>query len=174
MEGSATRDSVSLFSLLVGVSLTALPGATPLASRHDFHVSHARVVVEGNVVLARVRFFKDDLEKALKRPMVDDSISHAALTSYVNKTFVVRADGALLTGEFLDGAPDKDGDQAVWWILIQYKAAKPVSALGLRDHVLFETFSDQQNLVALAKQPGDQRKSLYFQAGDRTEQVVRF
>lgn len=160
-----------LLALLAGIT-TTVAGAASV--RHDFHVSHARVVVEGNVVLARVRFFRDDLEKALKRPIRDDSLSQVALATYVNKTFLVRADGVTLNGEYLDGASDKDGDQAVLWILMQYKAAKPVTALGLRDHVLFETFSDQQNLVALAKQPGDQRKSLYFQGGDRTEQVVRF
>ena len=40
--------------------------------------------------------------------------------------------------------------------------------------MLFDSFEDQQNLVVVNKQPGDDRRTLYFQGGDRTEQVVKF
>jgi hypothetical protein len=39
---------------------------------------------------------------------------------------------------------------------------------------MFETFNDQQNTVLVAKQPGDERRGLYFQAGDRAEQMLTF
>ncbi len=48
------------------------------------------------------------------------------------------------------------------------------TSLGLKVHVLFDTFGDQQNIVILSRQPGDERRSLYFQPGDLKEQVVRF
>jgi len=86
----------------------------------------------------------------------------------------VRADGVPLTGAMLDGGGDSDGDQKVWWVLLQWKAGRPVQAIGLKTHVLFDTFDDQQNLVVVNKQPGDERRSLYFQAGDRAEQTIRF
>ena len=67
-----------------------------------------------------------------------------------------------------------DGDQPVWWVLVQWKAVRPVTVLGLTAHVLFDTFDDQQNIVVVNRQPGDERRSLYFQTGDRTEQIIRF
>lgn len=161
-------------------SLLALPlgpGAglsAPPPAMHNTHISHTRLVLEGPVVLARVRMYRDDLEKALKRKITDDPAAQAAVAQYVTKNFGVRADGVPLAGEMLDGGSDKDGDQPVWWVLVQWKAARPVTALGLKAHVLFDTFDDQQNLVVVNRQPGDERRSLYFQTGDRTEQTIRF
>ena len=54
------------------------------------------------------------------------------------------------------------------------KAAKPVKTIGVRVHLMFESFNDQQNTVLVARQPGDERRGLYFQAGDLKEQVLRF
>ncbi len=160
----------------VGPAVAPAVGPAPRVApaRHNTHISHTRIVLEGAVVLARVRMFRDDLEKALKRKITDDAAAQGAVAQYVTKHFLVRADGAALAGELLDGGADTDGDQKIWWVLVQWKAAAPVKALGVRAHVLFETFDDQQNLVVVNKQPGDERRSLYFQAGDRSEQTLRF
>ncbi|MBI2407853.1 MAG: hypothetical protein HYV19_06110 [Gemmatimonadetes bacterium] len=146
----------------------------PAAVPHDLHVAHTRMVIEGNAVVARVRMFRDDLEKALKRKITDDAASRAAVSAYVTQHFLVRAEGAELTGEVLDGGGDVDNEQPIWWVLVQWKAPKPVKTLGVRVHLMFETFNDQQNTVLVAKQPGDERRGLYFQAGDRAEQVLTF
>ena len=155
-----------ILALAAGLLLSAPP--------HDLHVAHTRMVVEGAVVVARVRMFRDDLQKALKRPVVDDTASRAAVAAYVVQHFVVTAGGARLTAEVLDGGGDTDGDQPVWWVLVQWKAPQPVKVLGLKVHLLFDTFTDQQNIVQVSRQPGDERRGLYFQAGDRSEQVLRF
>jgi hypothetical protein len=144
------------------------------AAPHNTHISHTRVVIEGPVVLARVRMFRDDLEKAVKVKVNDAPASKAAVEKYVTQHLIVRADGTVLTAEVVDQGPDLDGDQPIWWALLQWKAARPVVALGLKVHVLFDTFEDQQNLVVVTRQPGDDRRTLYFQGGDRTEQVVKF
>ena len=126
------------------------------------------------MVLARVRMFRDDLEKGFKQKIAETPAGLALVGAHVARQLVVRADGVPLAAEVLDGGPDQDGDQPIWWVLIQWKAAKPVVALGLKVHVLFDTFDDQQNLVVVNRQPGDDRRTLYFQGGDRSEQVVKF
>ncbi len=148
--------------------------AAAAAVRHNTHIAHTRMVVEGPMVVARIRMFRDDLQKALKRTVGDDAASQAALRAYINGSFGVTADGARLTAEIADSGGDTEGDQPIWWVLVQWKAARPVKSVGLKVHLMFDTFSDQQNVVVLNKQPGDERRSLYFQAGDRTEQVIKF
>jgi hypothetical protein len=163
-----------MIGALAAALLLAVPPLAPHAPPHDLHLSHTRMVIEGTAVVARVRMFRDDLEKSLKRKIADDAASKAAVAAYMAQHFLVSADGTTLTSEVLDSGGDMDGDQPVLWVLVQWKAAKPVKALGVRMHVMFETFSDQQNTVLVARQPGDERRGLYFQAGDLAEQVLKF
>ena len=156
---------------ILALLLPLLLGSTPA---HNTHIAHTRIVLEGPVVIARVRMFRDDLEKALKLKITESSAVQKAVGAYVGKNFGVSIDGTPLVPEVVDSGGDTDGDQAIWWVLVQWKAARPVTALGLKVHVLFDTFDDQQNIVVVNRQPGDDRRSLYFQPGDRTEQVVKF
>lgn len=162
---------------LLGVSAFALVGARPPAPApipHDLHVAHTRMVIEGNAIVARVRMFRDDLQKALKRPVSDSAASKAAVAAYFAQNFILTAEGGKLNGEILESGGDLDGDQPVWWVLVQWKTKQPVTSLGVRVHLMFDTFSDQQNTVLVARNPGDERRGLYFQAGDRAEQVIKF
>jgi hypothetical protein len=184
VQGGRTLVAIGSFALVAARPATsaarpAAAAATAAAAAvrvapHDLHVSNTRIVVEGVNVVARIRMFRDDLEKALKRPINGDDAAKTAVAAYVSRTFMLTANGAALTGELLDSGAEQDGDQAVWWLLVQWKARQPVQSLGLRVHLMFETFSDQQNIVIVARNPGDERRGLYFQAGDRTEQVIRF
>jgi len=163
--------------LALAAGLLLLGAAPPRATTvtpHDLHLAHTRMVVEGAVVVARVRMFRDDLNKALKRAVTDDTASRAAVAAYVVQNFTVAVNGVRLVPEVLDGGADTDGDQPVWWVLVQWKSAQPVKVLGLKVHLMFDAFTDQQNIVQVSKQPGDERRGLYFQAGDRSEQVLRF
>jgi hypothetical protein len=162
---------VLAFALLGAASPSA---STPRALPHDLHLSHTRMVIEGSAVVARVRMFRDDLEKSIKRKIADDAASKADVAAYMAQHFIVSADGTRLTSEVLDSGGDMDGDQPVWWVLVQWKAAKPVKSIGVKVHLMFESFNDQQNTVLVAKQPGDERRGLYFQAGDRAEQMLKF
>ena len=155
-----------ILALAAGLLLAAPP--------HNLHVANTRLVVEGAVMVGRIRMFRDDLQKALKQPLAGTAGSRAVVAAYVGQNFTLVADGAKLKAEVLDSGADQDGDQPIWWVLVQWKAAKPVRVLGVRVHLLFETFRDQQNIVLVAKQPGDERHGLYFQAGDTSEQVLKF
>lgn len=157
--------------MILALAASLLLAAAP---PHDLHVAHTRLVVEGPVLIARVRMFRDDLQKAVKRSVGDDAASKAAVASYVSRNFTVTANGVRLQGAVLDGGADMDGDQAIWWVIVQWQAAAPVKSLGLRVHLMFDTFTDQQNIVQVSRQPGDERHGLYFQAGDTAEQVLKF
>ena len=150
------------------------PATSARRAPHDLHVAHTRMVVEGALVVGRVRMFRDDLQKALKKSPADDPAWRSAVATYVGQNFSVTANGTRLTAEVVDSGADMDGDQPIWWVLVQWKAAQPVKVLGLKVLLMFDTFPDQQNLVQLSKQPGDERHGLYFQAGDRSEQVLKF
>ncbi len=173
----AARRGVDWRPFAVAASSLALLAAvppSPPAAPHNLHLTHTRMVIEGTAVVARVRMFRDDLDKALKRKIADDAASKAAVAGYMAQHFMVSADGIKLTSEVLDSGADMDGDQAIWWVLVQWKAAKPVTMIGVKVHLMFESFNDQQNTVLVARQPGDERRGLYFQAGDLKEQVLRF
>lgn len=145
------------------------------APMHDTHVSHTRLVLDGVSVVARVRVFKDDLEKALNRRVAADAATQAAFASYLTSHFLVRADGVRLTCRIEDQEADVDpSGEAMWWAIIQCDAARPIRTLGLLNSVLFELFRDQQNLVTVIKAPEDRRRALYFHAGDVQEQSVTF
>ncbi|MGE0439205.1 MAG: DUF6702 family protein [Gemmatimonadales bacterium] len=166
--------------ILAGLGLAAALVATVPAPRgggepaawHNKHLSHARVVLEGTTIAARIRLFRDDLEKAIGRKVTDDSASQAAVTTYVNRQFALRADGTLLAGEALEQGADMEGDQPVWWVLLQWNVPTAPRRLGFRDHLFFDQFTDQQNLLVFSRMPQDDRRTLYFQPGDRGEQVI--
>ncbi|MFA6165683.1 MAG: DUF6702 family protein [Gemmatimonadaceae bacterium] len=160
--------------MILTLAAALLLAPPPPAPPHNLHLTHTRMVIEGNAVVARVRMFRDDLDKALKRKVSDDAASKAAVAAYMAQNFMVSADGTRLAGEVLDSGADMDGDQAIWWVLVQWKAAKPVQTIGVKVHLMFESFNDQQNTVLVARQPGDERRGLYFQAGDLKEQVLKF
>ncbi len=171
--------TLTVFSVLSGLSAflaTSLPAG---ASRHDTHASLARVVVQDTMVLARIRMFKDDLEHGLARFHKTDSATvanHQRLDSlvqpYLAKTFLLSADGRALTGEVTQVGVEKD--EAGWpmvWVLVQYRVPATVRRLAVKDEILFEMFDNQQNLVHLLVLPSGERRTLYFVAGSG-EQVV--
>lgn len=159
--------------LTVALAVVALGAASP--RRHDVHVTHTRLVLDGSHAIARIRWFRDDLERALGRPLGQTAESRAALSAYLATQFRIRADGIALNCRIEDDAADEDPNgEAVWWALIQCDAARDIRALGITNTLLFEQFRDQQNLVTVIKSPEDERRSLYFQPGDRREQLVTF
>lgn len=157
------------------VSDAAARGAVTADTRHDTHVSHTRLVLDGKSVVARVRVFRDDLEKALHRVVARDTATQVAFTEYLASHFLVRADGEKLTCRIEEHDADSDpSGERVWWAIVQCDATKPIRALGLVHSLFFEVYRDQQNLVTVIKAPEDERRALYFHTGDVKEQTVRF
>jgi len=131
--------------------------------------------VDGASVIARLRIFRDDLAKAMKRDPTSDADGQAAFGKYLAAHFTLRADGAPLAGQVMDGGSESDeAGEKLYWYVVQFTAKQPVRQLAISHQLLFDAFKDQQNLVTILRTPGDNRWSLYFAAGDTKEQVVTF
>lgn len=158
-----------------------LPRPAGAAARHDVHVSHARVVVEGPRVLVRVRVFRDDLELALARRAGQPGLRWSAspamdslFGAYFAAQVQVDANGRRLAPRVLARGAEKDpqaGEPMVWY-LVALDAPAPVTRLALANRLLFDVYADQQNLVLVLQPVSDRRQSLYFVRGDEGMQVV--
>ncbi len=117
-----------------------------------------------------MRLFRDDATKAFRRPYRRDADTDRAVLAYLDDHLQLRAKPTML-----DAGTEKD-DSGVesWWVLLSFGVAHAPRTIGITNTLLFDIYGDQQNLVAILRNPGGQRSSLYFQPGDRTEQVVRF
>jgi hypothetical protein len=165
-------------TLFVAAGILGVP-----ATRHDQHVSHTRLVVEGATVGARMRLFRDDLEKGLAhRHRLDafDAVKDPRLDSlfatYVDERFLLEADGTLLRATVASSGVELDTqqDQQMVWFVLEFTAVKPVKRLALRNVVLQEQFGDQQNIVQVMHLPDEARQTLYFAPGDATAQELAF
>lgn len=150
--------------------------------RHEVHLSHTRLVVEGSVVTGRIRLFHDDTEAVLQRftgraelrvNVID--AQREAFQRYIDSTITVTAGGTRLHPRVVDAGPDPDVTTApMWWYALEYRARSPVKGLAIRHTLMFEQFSNQRNILTVLTWPGDRRFSLYFAAGDAREQVLTF
>jgi hypothetical protein len=163
----------------------AAPGSTPAcppvgAAVHDIHVSHTRMAIEETAIVARVRLFRDDLERGLRR-MPGQAARHltagdradSLFAEYAGRCLVLTSDGTRLTGRVLSSGLERDeAAQDVVWYVLEYRLAHPPSRLAVGNALLFEVFDSQQNVMAVQAQPGDRHFSLYFAAGDPNEQLL--
>jgi hypothetical protein len=165
-------------TLLVAAGILGIP-----AARHDQHVSHTRLVVEGATVAARMRLFRDDLEKGLGHryrieafDAVKDPRRDSLFTAYVNERFLLEADGARLSARVESSGVEVDAQQKqqMVWFVLEFAAATPVKRLSLRNVVLQEQFGDQQNIVQVMHLPDEARQTLYFAPGDAKAQEMAF
>jgi hypothetical protein len=148
-------------------------------ARHDVHISHTRLVVEGRTVVCRVRLFADDLERTLRQRTgdaalrLDSPAADSAFARYFAERVTLTADGARLTGRLSAAGQERDaGGYAMRWYVVELQAPRPVARLGVRNALLFDVFRDQQNIVAALRTAGDRRSTLFFAAGDTKEQVL--
>ncbi len=155
-------------------------GSLGAAAPHDIHTTHTRAVVEGSVVLWKVRLFSDDLEKGLRafsrRPsfvLAKDAAADSIFTAYFNTRVVVAADGTRLRAKLVDTGTDRDPvGGTVNWYLLQLDAPRAPASLSVTNTLLAEQFPNQANIVVLMSMPGEKRHSLYFGDGNRSAQVV--
>lgn len=144
--------------------------------RHDVHVTSARAVVEERVVVARVRFFHDDLQQALRafsrQPALQLEVSPRAdsvLTAYAAQHLVLRSGGRPLrlslagSGEEKGLKPELD----IWWIDFRFDADRPLRGLDVTNELLFDQFRDQNNIMKFRLPDGDE-KTVVFVPGEGT------
>jgi hypothetical protein len=147
---------------------------------HDLHVAYGDLAVEGSVVAGRLRFFKDDLERALGPFVGADALSlapspeaDALVLRYLRERLVIRVSGAALEPELAASGEDELDREPVWWVLVQYRAASPVLDFTVRNVLLFELFDDQRNVMKFVHFPDETPRTFYFAPGE-DEHRVRF
>lgn len=145
-------------------ALLAMPGI-----QHDFHVSYGRMAVENDVVVMQVRFFQDDLEKALMGHgapptfrLASTPAADSMALAYISPRLRAVAAGDTLAAVITASGEDMSGQEPMWWYLLEYRADAPIQELTLINELLLETFDDQKNIVQLQHFPSEKTWSFYF------------
>ena len=174
------RRAAWLAVLLLPLLPSAGGGAEAAATAHDLHITYADLAIEGDVVAGRVRLFQDDLERALGPAAGADVVSlrpgpeaDALVLGYLREHLRIAADGVQLDPAILDSGRDMRDREAVWWVVVRYRAAAPVRSLHVTNTLFFELFDDQRNVVKLVRFPEQTQRTYHFAPGE-AEAVVRF
>ncbi|MEZ4700534.1 MAG: DUF6702 family protein [Rhodothermales bacterium] len=158
--------------------LTLLAGGILIAaglpeSRHEFHVSYARLAIEGRTGMMQIRLFKDDLESGLRqrfdRPDLTlraDPEMDSLFSLYLNEKLVLSMGDAVVKGALVSSGEEMQNGIPVWWYTIMYEAPADFSTMHIQHDVLLEMFEDQKNVFRVKHFPSEQEWSLYFVAGD--------
>lgn len=160
----------SCFGLSLMLVFLALP---PGAAAHRYHTSVTRLEynAEDHLVEITVQTFADDIEAAIKRRgarhvRLDSKATHALVLEYLRSVFEIRNGESSLELEWI--GMELKGYTV--WVYLQAKAPNGLSKTFLRNHLLFEVFADQVNIVNVI---GDGRRaSLIFKRGDPLKEIL--
>ena len=158
------------------------PGTRHPALVHDTHVSHTRLVLEGNTVALRVRLFHDDLTLALRAMTGDSSLAltegsraDTLFARYFRQHVKLEVNGRPVALQVTASGMEQDAaaQQVVWYVL-EGGLDRPAARIVLMNGLLFDAFRDQQNILQLLTLPGETRRTLYFIASDPRDQQLSF
>lgn len=138
---------------------------------HEFHVSYARLAVEGGTAVLQIRFFRDDLEAALGpragvsalRLSASPEIDRVFL-DYLAEKFQLIAEGESLPGTIIGSGEDTIDREPAWWYLVRYSSPQPIGQFQVRNSLLLETFEDQTTVLRVLRLPDQTPVSVTFSA----------
>ncbi len=147
---------------------------------HDLHLAYGDLAIEGSLIAGRIRFFKDDLERALAPRDGNDTFrlepgaeADALVMRYVRENLRIRVDGQELEASLVGSGEDELDLEPVWWVIVQYQAASPTTELEVRNTLLFDVYDDQRNVFKFVHFPEEKQRTFYFAEGEE-EHIVRF
>ena len=150
--------------LLIGLFAVS----SEISPAHNLHVSHGRLVIEDGVIVLRIRFFRHDLEDALKAfhqtsnfALSSDDGSDSLFADYANEHLVIVADDDTLASEIVTSGEERD----IWWYELQYRAESPKLVISISNTALFDLFDDQQNIIQVLVLPESRQETLFFVSG---------
>jgi hypothetical protein len=168
-----------VFLVSVLLALSGLPEGAGVVP-HKLHVSYGNTVVEGNLIVSRIRLFKDDLEEALRLhgagadfTMAADLRTDSLFADYFSARLTVEVEGERLAGRIIGSGEDSLDREPVWWYAIQFEAPVPVRAFRVRNTLLFDLFDDQRNIFKVVLFPEETQRTYSFAIGEE-EFDVRF
>lgn len=170
--------------MLFGALALLLPppgGGAAAPVPHDLHIVYADLAIEGPVVAGRIRFFEDDLERALGPGVGAGALDLApgpeadalVLRYLAERLRLETGDGTVLEPRLMASGRDQLDREPVWWVLVQYRADAPVVELRVTNTLLFELFGDQRNIVKFVRFPDERQKTFYFAPGE-ARHTLRF
>ncbi len=146
----------------------------PVAYAHRYHTSVTRLEYrsEERLVEITVQTFADDVEAALSKrrgvrnvQLDSDPKTNALLLQYLSSMIVLKNGDDELKLEWV--GMELKGHSV--WFYLQAKAPEGLSRATLRNHLLFDLFNDQINIVNVFN---DGRKSsLTFKRGDTPKMI---
>ena len=164
------RTRITTAILLVCAAWCAPPSTTvAAAAAHKYYMSLAQVEynAQSKSVEIALRVFADDLELALKRRAGRDvnldrtKDADRIILAYLRDTFEIKnRDGETKALKWV-GMEVRSG---VAWLYLEAEMPEGLSGARLRDHLLFELFEKQVNVVSLRF--AGARADLVFVRGD--------
>jgi len=146
---------------------------------HEFHVTYGRMAIEGNVAVARVRFYTDDLEATLARAagvdvfrMETNPAVDSLFLAYFGRQFQFIVEGKVLDGTIVGSGDDVVDREPAWWFLIRFDAGEPIGDFRMRNALLFDMFEDQKNILKVVHLPDDTQRSYTFSIEEETIDVM--
>jgi hypothetical protein len=146
---------------------------------HEFHVTYGRMAIEGNVAVARIRFYTDDLEATMARAAGEDSFLmetspavDSLFLAYFAKQFQFIVSGNVLEGTIIGSGDDVVDREPAWWFLIRFDAGEPIGDFRMRNALLFDVFEDQKNILKVVHLPDETQRSYTFTAEEETIEVI--
>jgi hypothetical protein len=159
-----------------GLAVLVLLAATP-APPHELHETYADLAIEGDVVGGRLRFFKEQLERALGPAVDADAVSlapgaeaDALVLRYLEDRLIFVAHGDTLRPTILRSGEVRMEHHAGWEVTLTWQATAPVDALRVRNTLLFEVHDDQRNIMRFVRFPEETRETVTTEPG--AEDVV--
>jgi hypothetical protein len=173
------RHAVPIGLLLVCLTqLSFSSGSGRPDALHKFHVATTRLGIEGNVIIAQIRFFKDDLTDGLRAFSGERDLSlrssprlDSLFLAYSGSHFVLSASGAVLPARVIGSGEEMEGKEVIWWYAVQFDSEKEPDRIVVENSLLTEVFDDQKNILKVQKFPSE-RSSSYFFDGDETRAEI--
>lgn len=146
---------LSLFFLTMLVSVQA----------QDFHASTTKVEYDAGTLKLTAKFFTADLEKALNVSSASKESFDSKAKSYSDSKILVKVNGSPVKLTYV-GSQTNDKSTRIY---LKADNISNIREIEVKNAMLIDTFSDQQNLVTF--DVNGVRKSFTAKKGDDTGQV---
>lgn len=133
-------------------------------NEHNIHLTYSKVLLEERNITVRTSFFLDDFEVMLsnfhKKPFKD--LSHngktdSLLLPYLNKHFVVMANGDTLKAQIVSSGVEAD----MCFYIYSYNTENPIQEIQYSNSILFKEFPDQKNMISVQHLDTEKTWSFY-------------
>lgn len=118
-------------------------GTLSFANAQDFHASTTKVEYENGALKLTAKFFTADLEKAVGSPVSSKDSFDSKAKGYATANLSIKVNGTTIPLSYI-GSQTNDKSTRLY---LKTDNIADIKEIEIRNGMLVETFSDQQNLV---------------------------